>query len=193
MPDYHVTVQFDLTPDAPRRHGRGRRSSQTKVMTVPAPNLEAAAHGVAVLAAEQGENPRIVAVEEASGWNSDEITDDQITKALTQDCEENLRLYVEDYEGTQPAYYHGDFHYLAQQVQLALNDSGMVPGLELSLLYAEGGGVEYSMVEVRDEARGQYRSVGSELKHLTTDRHASGWDQVIAIARALLEYAEDLI
>lgn len=73
-----------------------------------------------------------------------------------------------------------------------LNDTNLVPGLNLWLLSDPGGAIVYSMVEVYDYARNQYISTGVELEHLTINRQAAGWAGVIALARGLAATARKL-
>lgn len=193
MPSFIITVQRDLTPAEETRRVRGEEHTHTSAETITAPTLILAAQELMQRAGIIRTIPRIVAIEEISTWSADEITDAQIIQALTLDCDEDDRLDPEDYDDQTTIYVDTDFEYLAQKVQQCLRTSGLVPGLELSLLHAEGGGVEYTMVEVYDQALKTYRSKGSELKHLTSDRSATGFDGVVAIARALINTAQELM
>lgn len=193
MPTFKLTIQRDLTPESPRRRVRGIEHESTSAETFVAPTLIDAVRELTARVGEAGWNPRIVAVEEISTFASQDITDEQIAKALTEDCDEFDRLDPDEFDDQTTIYVDIDFEYLAQRVQRCLSTSGLVPGLELSLLHAEGGGVEYTMVEVYDHALKTYRSKGCELKHLTDNRDATGFDGVIAIARALINTAQDLM
>ena len=100
----------------------------------------------------------------------------------------------EDFESdTIPLYYRDDYHQIAERVVYALRASGLVPGLEISLLSNGDGCIDYTMIEVADEAMiGTYRSLGCELKHLSDDRQAIGWDGVLALAHGIVALANDL-
>lgn len=50
----------------------------------------------------------------------------------------------------------------------------------------------YAMVEVFDDARGVYLSHGIEVRRITDDRDAEGWDAVLSIARGLIAVSNDL-
>lgn len=193
MPTFQLTVQRDLTPESPARRVRGEEGTSSSAETFVAPTLIDAVREFTKRLDEAGWNPRIVAVEEVSTWASQDITDEQIIQALTVDADEFDRLDPEEFDDETTIYVDTDFEYLAQRVQRSLRTSGLVPGLELSLLHAEGGGVEYTMVEVYDQALKTYRSKGCELKHLTDNRDATGFDGIVAIARALLNTAQELM
>lgn len=87
-----------------------------------------------------------------------------------------------------PLYESYDFASTVADVAQALSQSGLLPGLSVSLVAGSDGVVDYSMVEMH-VVGGEYRSTGCELKHLTDDRSAVGWDGVLAIARALISTA----
>lgn len=97
----------------------------------------------------------------------------------------------EDYEESdEPLYGGGNFIYTVQEVASALQRSGLVPGLSLSMVYTDGY-TDYAMVEMHMHGN-TYRSTGSELKHLTEDHSASGWPAIITIASALLRIASEI-
>src|SRR5699024_5014703 len=122
------------------------------------------------LAADSAEHRRrrIVSVEELHPGldmpSDEELTEPITDPARTPNYDEPI-FDTEDFTDDEKIYAGGEFSYLAQQVADALRDTGIVPGLHLSLLHGDGI-IEYSMVEMRDEMLDSYRSKGSELKHL---------------------------
>lgn len=157
--------------------------------------LQASTLAEAALLAQAGgllpEGHTPVGVEEASpGLVFDA---DTITAALTSVPEHEVSPLMEreDYEeGDDPLYGGGNFIHTVQEVASALQRSGLVPGLSVSMVYTDGY-TDYAMVEMSVHGN-TYRSAGSELKHLTEDRSASGWPAIIAIASALLGIASEI-
>jgi len=155
--------------------------------------LRAASVADALAQASRGLVPlghSVVAVEEGSPGLV--FADDALTAALSSAPEhEDLPLMdPEDYAPDGPVYGGGDFLHTVELVADSLRDSGLVPGLTISPVQTDGYD-QYVMVEMHVEGN-KYRATGRELKHLTDDRSAEGWDGVLAIARALLEAASEV-
>lgn len=75
-----------------------------------------------------------------------------------------------------------------KDVVTALNNSGIVPGLAISMIADSDG---YNMIKLYG-FDGRYRSCGAELKHLTDDRQAVGMASLLSIAQSLIAYANTL-
>lgn len=139
---------------------------------------------------------RITSIEEIGPSLS--FTDGQLNAAFAGPDgdfnDDEALIEREDFESdTIPLYYRDDYHQIAERVVYALRASGLVPGLEISLLNNGDGCIDYTMIEVADEAMiGTYRSLGCELKHLSDDRQAIGWDGVLALAHGIVALANDL-
>ena len=139
---------------------------------------------------------RITSIEEIGPSLS--FTDGQLNAAFAGTegdfNDDEALIEREDFESdTIPLYYRDDYHQIAERVVYALRASGLVPGLEISLLNNGDGCIDYTMIEVADEAMiGTYRSLGCELKHLSDDRQAIGWDGVLALAHGIVALANDL-
>lgn len=197
MPQYRVVSEVNTSSNHRRPRGQSPQGPGTShVTTVEADTfVMAAAHVWANMPLDDaGNDHRIVSVEEVHPGFS--YSDEEITAALT-DPERNPNYpgsLIERQElPDDTAIYGGsDFMHVVNDVAGALRETGLVPGLHLSLLQNSSGFVDYAMVEIRDETRGIYLSRGTELKYLTDDRGAIGWDGVLAIARELIVIAHDL-
>ncbi len=182
----HV-VLYQPTTDGPRAPW-GEESRPTRALVVRANSvaeaLEAANRGL--LPADH----RAVAVEEGSPGLI--FTKEAISAALSspRPGEDYPLIDPEDYEDYGLVYGGGDFMHDVQQVADALRDSGLVPRLSISPVGTDGYD-QYVMVEMH-VTDNTYRATGRELKHLTEDRSAEGWDGIIAIARALLSAASEV-
>lgn len=152
------------------------------VTTHEAPTLASALDSPEACEAHRGR--RIISAEEIHPGLV--VTDEQIRRAMVEGM--SFDPYEDD---DSPLYGGGDFTDTVADVAEALRDSGLAPGLHLSLLTADGC-VDYAMVEIYDEVRGIYLARGSELKRLTEDRSAAGLDGLVAIARALINISNDL-
>lgn len=139
---------------------------------------------------------RITSIEEIGPSLS--FTDGQLNAAFAGPDgdfnDDEALIEREEFESdTIPLYYRDDYHRIAERVVYALRASGLVPGLEISLLNNGDGCIDYTMIEVADEAMiGTYQSLGCELKHLSDDRQAIGWDGVLALAHGIIASANDL-
>lgn len=194
MPTFRITSQADTA--AAHRQPRGigdKLSERARISTVEAADLSEAM-SISRRSSDH-QNRRIVAVEEIHPGipmpSDEELTDVLTNPARNQQADEPL-MEKEEFEGpyvqrAKTIYGGDDFVYLVEQVSTALRDSGVVPGLHLSLLSDN-----YSMVEIYDQATAVYHSHGCELDRLTDDRSATGWDGVLAIARGLIMAAQPL-
>ena len=196
MPTFRVVSQADTTATHRLPRGVGAdRAQRALVSTVIAVDLPA------VFPLLQYDNThrnrRIVLVEEVHPglpvFSDEELTDAFTNPARNMQAEEPL-IERDSVDDDEYIYGGGNFIYLANQVAQALRDSGLVPGLHLSLLYGDmSGSVDYSMVEIYDEAQATYYARDSELKHLTNDREATGWDGILALARGIIDAAQPLL
>lgn len=201
MPQYRVILQMTPAEEQTDRDPRACHPKDKHMMIVEADTIfSVAADAAAEITTQRGTAPRVVSVEELSGWRASSITDEQITAALTgrsvdnEFFAEDFALDKEDYDEHPVALYGGgDFIYTAHDIVEALRESGLAPGLHISLLQNTAGFVDYSMIEVYEPVTGSYRAVGCDIKHLTENREARGWNAVLAIARALLNSAEPLM
>lgn len=202
MPEYRIVSEADPGPDHREPRGARLRLDEAREVTVTE------ARGISELLEdiERGfpsagearvhQDRRIVSVEEVHPGFS--CTDEEITAALADPTRNPNRdglplVDPEEFEdGSEPLYGGDGFIYVVHDVAEGLRESGLVPGLHVSLLQNASGYVDYSMVEVHDDARATYLSRGAELKHLTDDRSAVGWAGVLAIARELVSLSRDL-
>ena len=198
MPKYRIVSEIDPGSDHREPRGERLRLDEARLVTI----VEEHSLLDAALCWEPGrEDPeshaerRIVSIEEVHpGF---EYTGEQISAALTDPGRnphqgDQPLIDPEDFPDDEPLYASGDFIWTVHQVAEALRDCGLVPGLHISLLQNESGCVDYSMVEVRDDARGIYLARGAELKRLIDDRSATGWNAVLSIAKALIDLSNDL-
>lgn len=89
-------------------------------------------------------------------------------------------------------YMDDSYYSWCSNMTAVLREADIAPDLELSLLTgADSDTIDYSMVELAQWGM-VYRSRGSELKHLTDDRDATGMDGLVAIATSLIDYANSL-
>ncbi|MDR0592596.1 MAG: hypothetical protein LBG60_04925 [Bifidobacteriaceae bacterium] len=92
-------------------------------------------------------------------------------------------------EQSEPLVWDREFDRCVREVAHALNMAGLTFDLDVT---PDDDRPVYALVEVFDRARNM--SVGSwhQVKDLTTDFNAAGWDGVVAIARRLLHIANEL-
>lgn len=155
----------------------GDRNAPTTATIVTASAMEMAIYQVH----EAKPKRKVVSVEEVGPvvWFSDE----ELTKALLESEQPGYEL-----RDDQSVYESSDFTYTVQGVITGLCDSGLLTGLSLSLNEND----DYAMIEAY-VCDNQYRATGVEIKNLTDDHNATGWDGVLAIARAVVRLASDVI
>lgn len=131
---------------------------------------------------------RIIGVEEVIALDQSELTDDMLTKEL-------LSTYqfddVSDYDCWALNGFVDDLHTLVGEVASGLSECGLVPGLTVSMCQNGEGWVDYLMIEVYDEASGEYRATGIEPEDVAEDTSATGWDVVLTIARGLMNIVSE--
>lgn len=186
MPRYRIVVQPNVSPEAKAREPRSINAGHLETIVVSATSLVDALLQTNTQFDRENRSPRVVSAEEIFDLNDDTITDDVITDALTGGDSDQRILDPDDYEGL-VLYTEDDFEQTVNDVAEALRQSGLVPGLHLSLLMNSEGWCDYTMVEIYDTASGTYRSVGREPQHLILDRDLAGWEAILSIARALIE------
>ncbi|MFE4334057.1 hypothetical protein ACFRQM_32985 [Streptomyces sp. NPDC056831] len=138
---------------------------------------------------------RIVSVEEVHPGFT--FSDEEITRALTgpalvDDAGDPLMNPGEFEDITVPLAKPDTFASVVEQVGHGLRESGLVPGLDISVLIAHSLEDPYAVIEVYDDARSVYFSRGTEVQELTDDHSAIGWDGVLAVARELVSFSNDL-
>lgn len=196
MPEYHVDYQANTSHD-PRRASVGDESAQPARMRIRADSVIGAVMAAEEQFANMGLIPRVVAVEEVlAGPTLADMSDGALTETLvTRRGPYDEPMDPEEWSYDTVPLYQGDTtNYLsaARQVVDRLRDTALVPGLSLSMLGEVEGPIVDTMVEVRDEAAGHYRGRFTELKELTSDRQAVGWDGVLALARGIAARASEL-
>lgn len=194
MPKFRIISESDPTPIHRPSRGLDRPFDDKNIVTtIEALNMVAALQLIRQGDAAAHAGRRIVSIEEVHPGLR--YTDDEITKAITTSEGEWTDEPMVDPEQLLEAtsvYGDGDFIYIVSDIAEALRISGLVPGLHISLLQNGSGFIDYSMVEIHDDARGIYLARGCEIKHLTADRAAFGWDGALAIAHELIALSNDL-
>ncbi|WP_026820056.1 hypothetical protein [Arthrobacter castelli] len=190
------TFRIISEPDPARtcRESRGTRlcSDDKRVCTV-VETVSLAGAAVDARDTEPHRDRRIVSVEEVHRGFA--YSDEDITAALTVPRPELMDTALVDSgvfeDTTEPLYLQEGFTDTVRDVVDGLRESSLVPGLNMSVLDNETD-EPYAMLEVRDEGRFLYLSRGCEIRKLTDDRDAAGWDGVLAIARQLIDISNDL-
>jgi hypothetical protein len=192
MPKYRVISELD--PGIEHRDPRGTRLrlDEARIVTVvEAGSLTEAANDA------RDTDPhcerRITFVEELHPGVS--LSDERLSRALGQadssPTGEPLvgpEAFKDDHL---PLHRHREFVTVVRQVVYGLRESGLVPGLDISVLATEFD-QPYAMIEVHDDVRGIHVSRESEILRLTDDPSATGWQGVLAVARALVAISNDL-
>jgi len=192
MPKYRVISELD--PGAECRDPRGTRLGldEARIVTVVEAETLAEAANEARDAEPHCER-RITTVEELHPGLT--FSDERLNRALSEaDCSPTGEPLVDPETFTDdhlPLHRHPDFGTVVAQVVFGLRESGLVPGLDISVLANEFD-EPYAMVEVHDHARGFYVSRGTEIRRLTDDPAATGWQGVLAVARAVVAFSNDL-
>lgn len=194
MPKFRIVSESDPTPTHRPSRGRDRSIDDKNIVTtIEAIDVVAALQLIRQGGAAAHAGRRIVSIEEVHPGFT--YTDDEITRAITTsegEWTDEPMVDPEQFDEGAVVYGDGDFIYIVSDIAEALRSSGLVPGLHISLLQNSSGFVDYSMIQIHDDARGIYLSRGCEIKHLTNDRSALGWDGALAIARRLIDLSNDL-
>lgn len=197
MPKYHVVYQPNTSPSDEHRHDRSVVDGRATSMIVEAESVIGAVMNAEKQFPGLGLIPRVVAVEEmppAIALLS--MSDSQLTEALTSQTGDAEPFEVEDWDHeTEPLDSDIDnLAYVADRVVCWLRDSGTIPGISLSLLRGtDSSRIDYTMIEIYDEARRYYISTGQDIEDLTTDCRAVGWPAILALTRGITAIAADLI
>lgn len=192
MPKYRIISELD--PGTEHRDSRGTRlrlDEQRLVTIVDATSLAEVA--VDARDTEPHRERRIISIEEThpSGFS---YTNEEIAyafgfnKPAAEQPFTDLTRFDDD---DSPLYGSAEFTDVVCTVVEGLRESGLVPGLDISVLDNEMD-EPYAMVEVFDDARGIYLSRGTEIRRLTDDRDAAGRIGVLAIAQAVVAFSNDL-
>lgn len=199
MPKYRIISEPDTTAEVRAHRGMRMRDDEGRHISVHV--AEGILQLLSNLASDgphltEHSKRRITSIEEIGPSLS--FTDGQLNAAFAGPDgdfnDDEVLIEREDFESdTIPLYYRYDYHRIAERVVYALRASGLVPGLEISLLSNGDGCVYYTMIEVADEAIvGTYRSIGCVLKHLSDNREAIGWEGVLALAHGIIASADSL-
>jgi hypothetical protein len=176
MPAYRIVVQTKVSPSAKFRAPRSTPVKDLETIEIIATSLTAALLKVGIQFGREKRTPRIVSAEELLHIDTSEITDADITQALTVGLPGFMELDPDDYDG-RVLYDETDFEFIVVKVAEALRENDLVPSLNMSIL----------MNEVYDAASNGYRSVGRDPRRLIADRSLVGWDGIVSIARTLME------
>lgn len=192
MPKYRIISEVDPGPDHREPRGERLRLDEARLVTdVEAGSLAEAAGNARDT--EPHRERRIVSVEEIHPGFT--FSDEQITAGLTSPAghwTDRPMIDPAEFTDDKVIFGDGDCVWTVHAIAEALRDSGLVPGLHLSLLQNNEGWVDYSMIEIRDDARDLYLSVGAEPRDLTDDGDAAGWNGVLAVARELISISNHL-
>ncbi|MFJ2420201.1 hypothetical protein [Streptomyces brevispora] len=196
MPKYRVVS--DPRPEAEYREPRGaglRHNKARLVTAIEAGNLSAAVAKAADVLVGEHLGRRIVSVEEMHPGVA--FSDEEITRALTRvvpfdDASDPLIDPGEFEDMTSPLVESNMFASIVKLVVHGLRESGLVPGLDISVLLTRPLVDPYAVIEIHDDARDVYLSRGTEVRRLTDDREATGWDGVLAVARELISFSNGL-
>ncbi|MFI9629301.1 hypothetical protein [Streptomyces sp. NPDC052042] len=194
MPEYRIISEIDQ--EATSREARGARppADTARLLTVlEAESVHDALYRSMFVTPRHG-NRRVISVEELHPGFS--YWDEEITAAITRPHpltpDEPPLIERDLYEGDRrPLSQRGDLVSTVKKVVEALRDSGLVPGLTVSVLDDEADD-PYAMVEVYDDARHLYLAQGTEARRLTDDPETVGWDGILAIARGLIDVSNPL-
>lgn len=207
MPKYCIVTQNDLKSSDPHRHVRGANPRQQSEIIVHGTNpinaLRAAEHSNAlpVIGELHGLpiHARVVSIEEISAFDPFSITDEMIDQALLIDSAagtDGMAMERELYEDNETPMLKSDalaFLSAVREVADRLRESDLVPQLNISLVAAPEEPIDYIMVEIYEPTTARYYSTGCEVRHVTDDRSATGWDEIRAIARGLIHHAAPLM
>lgn len=190
MPKYRVVSELDAAAVSRQSRGVELRSDQKRLVTiVEGLNLaEAALYAEgSITGKEHHLDRRIVSIEEIHPGLS--YADDEIGQALgTAMASPTGEQLVDPMGSTGDA----DDPELVKDVVYGLRESGLVPGLNISVLDNEMD-EPYAMIEVYDEALGIYRSIGTEVRKIAQNRTVEpGWPAIISIAQGLIALSNDL-
>jgi hypothetical protein len=180
-----------FSPTVPtHRRIRGDESVQRKVTIVEADDLFVALHQTIELRDHRKRS--IISIEEVFPAEALYFSDEQLNAVLRRPESESFiesdKLDPEDFAG-ELIYEHADFINTVESV-VKLLGATLIPGLSISMV----GDFDdnYAVIDIRDVASGLYVSTTSDVKDLTQDRSAVGWDGILSVARALIAAAEPL-
>ncbi|MGY4541189.1 hypothetical protein ACVWY0_001098 [Arthrobacter sp. UYNi723] len=182
-----------FSPTVPtHRRVRGDDSIQRVVTYVDAPDVLVALNEAINLTDHRKHS--ITSVEEVIPSEALYFSDQELTDALLrQEGDEPVAgpetLHPDDYAG-KVIYEQADFTDTVESVATILRDT-LLPGLSITLV----GDFDdnFTVLDLRDEATGTYRSTTADVKELIQDRSAIGWDGILSIAKALIAAAEPLV
>lgn len=161
-------------------------SSDVETIAVTSTSLTNALLKVGIQFGRENRSPRIISAEEILHFDTSEITDADITQALTVGLPDYMELDPDEYDGVE-LYDDDDYEWIVHKVAEALRTNGLVPGLSLSVLMNSEGYCDYALVETYDTALGTYRVVGRDPRRLIGDRSLAGWEGILSIARTLMD------
>ncbi len=184
MPNYAVTVQTTISATAGSRAARSTSFTGTETIEVQGHSI-ADALLTATLRVDSDTPPRIVSIEEVLEVDVASVTDERLAGALEQ-APSPIALDQHDDEIIVDA---PDYGSLVNDIATALSESGLMPGLTVSILRDENGCFDYAMVEIHDEGTHTYRSVGRDPRGLIENQALTGRAGILSVARMLMQIA----
>lgn len=187
MPKYAVTIQGDFAPVGNVRRTRAERPHKDRRVEVSAPTIDDVTEKLGDIG-----HSRIVAIEEMPAWRTERVSDEALFDVLTSD-DFGDGLDPDDFEDHHDLSSSLDVTDTISDIQRLLNQSDLVPGLEVSLIHTPGMGVDAVMVEIHDPTTQTYRAKFSEIDALFLETPACGWRGVLSLARGIMVTAEELM
>ena len=179
-------VGFQLKDNVGRRL-RGDTSVRRVVTVVDAPDILAVLQGL-----KHGDHS-VTSVEEIIPAISLYVSDEELTELLMQDNDDlhdQEPLHPADYDADEIIAGAADFNTNVERVAAKLGER-FLPGLFLTIVGNLDG--DHALIQVRDEATGIYRTTTADMDDLTHDPEATGWPGILAIARAVIAQAQELV
>lgn len=190
MPAYRVISEPPpigaLLKEDRQRRLRGDASVRRSVVTVHAPDMLTA---LKTIVGELGDHS-VTSIEETVPVAALFVTDEELGDLLRHDNDDLKPLHPCDYDDEESIYAAADFVSTVEAVAAKLGER-LLPGLFLSRVDDEDGG--HALMQMRDEATGTDRTKTVDLRDLTRDREACGWEGIVAIAGAVVDQAQELV
>lgn len=174
-----------------RRRLRGDASVRRLMTTVDAQNILTAVRA----AIESGEHDGrgITSVEEATEFGALYASSEELNDLLRREEDghhDQEPLHPDDWEDDEAVFDTAGFNDAVAQVAAKLGESHL-PGLFLTIVSDLDG--DHALIQVRDEATGNYLAKTAAMEDLIHDREATGWNAILSIADAILYQAQELV